>query len=186
VREGEYLYRVPTANIYRGMRDENDRRAYNRKKMALSRANRTSQIVSTSMLPNVCRRVPPCTAVCRCVPACAVVSPSQITDHRSQITEVNLRSKAKERFAPPSLADLKTYIDERKSVIDPQAFLDFYESKGWRVGNQPMKDWRAAVRTWERREKQNPTRKGEAAPGILSVNGADLKRKAAQRLGDAK
>jgi hypothetical protein len=37
-------------------------------------------------------------------------------------------------------------------MVDAQQFVDFYASKGWRVGNQPMKDWRAAVRTWERRE----------------------------------
>ena len=39
---------------------------------------------------------------------------------------------------------------ERKNSVDAQRFVDFYASKGWKVGNQPMKDWRAAVRTWER------------------------------------
>ncbi len=39
-------------------------------------------------------------------------------------------------------------------MIDPQAFFDFYASKGWKVGSQPMEDWRAGVRMWEHREKQ--------------------------------
>lgn len=86
------------------------------------------------------------------------------------------------RFTRPSLSELSEYVRERKSPIDPQGFMDFYESKGWRVGNQPMKDWRAAVRTWERRETHAAKKKGGA--GILTVNGADLKRKAAQRLGE--
>ena len=57
------------------------------------------------------------------------------------------------RFAPPSLSDVADYCRERGNQVDPQTFLDFYASKGWRVGNTPMKDWRAAVRTWEQREK---------------------------------
>ena len=55
------------------------------------------------------------------------------------------------RFSRPSLEDVKAYCQERKNGIDAQGFIDFYTSKGWKVGNQPMKDWKACVRTWERR-----------------------------------
>lgn len=57
------------------------------------------------------------------------------------------------RFKKPTLDEITAYCTERKNSVDPQAFFDFYESKGWRVGNQPMKDWKACVRTWERREQ---------------------------------
>lgn len=57
------------------------------------------------------------------------------------------------RFVPPSVSDVADYCRERGNHVDPQTFLDFYASKGWRVGNTPMKDWKAAVRTWEQREK---------------------------------
>lgn len=57
------------------------------------------------------------------------------------------------RFAPPSLAEVSEYCRERGNSISPEAFIDFYASKGWRVGNQPMRDWKAAVRTWESRDK---------------------------------
>ena len=57
------------------------------------------------------------------------------------------------RFIKPTVDEIAAYCSERKNNIDAQAFFDFYESKGWRVGNQPMKDWKASVRTWERREK---------------------------------
>ena len=64
------------------------------------------------------------------------------------------------RFTPPTLADVQSYVAERHSAVDPQGFIDFYESKGWVVGKTPMKDWKAACRNaenWER-WRQRPTR----------------------------
>ena len=58
------------------------------------------------------------------------------------------------RFTKPTLEEIKSYCQSANIVIDCQAFMDFYESKGWRVGNQPMKDWKAAVRNWARRDRQ--------------------------------
>ncbi|MFA6925194.1 MAG: hypothetical protein WC223_13195 [Bacteroidales bacterium] len=55
-------------------------------------------------------------------------------------------------FAPPSLDEVKNYCLIRKNDIDPENFIDFYEMKGWMVGKNKMKDWRAAVRTWENRD----------------------------------
>ena len=57
------------------------------------------------------------------------------------------------RFVPPTLEEVTAYCRERKNNVDPQNFIDFYTSKGWKVGNQPMKDWKACVRTWEQRDK---------------------------------
>lgn len=69
----------------------------------------------------------------------------------------NKKEKEKERekrtrFIPPSVDEVRTYCKERNNTVDPQTFVDFYSSKGWKVGNNPMKDWRACVRTWEKRE----------------------------------
>lgn len=57
------------------------------------------------------------------------------------------------RFTPPSLTEVKEYVNEKGYQIDAEAFIDFYESKGWMVGKNKMKDWRAAVRNWARRDK---------------------------------
>lgn len=54
------------------------------------------------------------------------------------------------KFVPPSVDEVKEYCLERKNNVDPEAFVSFYESKGWMVGKNKMKDWKAAVRTWER------------------------------------
>lgn len=56
------------------------------------------------------------------------------------------------KFVPPTVNDVRQYCRERKNTVDPETFVDFYASKGWRVGRETMKDWKAAVRTWERRE----------------------------------
>lgn len=53
------------------------------------------------------------------------------------------------RFIPPSPAEVRAYVQERGSPVNPESFVNFYESKGWLVGKAKMKDWRAAVRTWE-------------------------------------
>lgn len=57
------------------------------------------------------------------------------------------------RFVPPTLEEVQAYCKERNNNIDAEQFIDFYASKGWKVGDQSMKDWKAAVRTWEKREK---------------------------------
>ena len=58
------------------------------------------------------------------------------------------------RFTPPTIQEVMDYCKERGNNVDPERFVDFYSSKGWKVGNQPMKDWKAAVRTWEKSEKK--------------------------------
>lgn len=57
-------------------------------------------------------------------------------------------------FLPPSLQEVQEYCKERGNNIDAESFIDFYESKGWMVGSSKMKNWKAAVRTWENREKK--------------------------------
>lgn len=74
---------------------------------------------------------------------------------KNSIDKVSIEEEEKpnrKRFTAPSLEEVRAYCKERNNNVDPQAFIDFYSSKGWKVGNQPMKDWQAAVRTWERRE----------------------------------
>lgn len=56
----------------------------------------------------------------------------------------------KKNFIPPTVSEVQKYCSERQNNVDAQAFVDFYESKGWMVGKNKMKDWKAAVRTWER------------------------------------
>jgi hypothetical protein len=60
----------------------------------------------------------------------------------------------------PSLEDVRQYCAERGDKIDPETFHDWNTSAGWKVGNKPMKDWKAAIRTWEKRERHNGQNSG--------------------------
>lgn len=64
----------------------------------------------------------------------------------------NNKAKSK-RFVPPTLEQVQEYSRERGNYVDAQRFIDFYESKGWMVGKNKMKDWKAAVRNWEHNVK---------------------------------
>ena len=66
----------------------------------------------------------------------------------------SVRGEKAKRFYPPTLDEVKQYCEERNNNIDPMAFIDFYSSKGWMIGKNRMKDWKAAVRTWERKRKE--------------------------------
>lgn len=65
------------------------------------------------------------------------------------------------RFTPPTVEQVRDYCRERGNSVDPEKFVDFYTSKGWKVGKDPMKDWKASVRTWE---KDSKPQKQESSP----------------------
>lgn len=84
--------------------------------------------------------------------------PSQDTDNNgSAISKDKGKGKGKgkeqvldsRRFSPPALDEVRAYCEERGNNVDPQRWMDYYTSNGWKVGKNPMKDWKAAVRTWE-------------------------------------
>lgn len=83
-----------------------------------------------------------------------------VTDTRAEyqypITNIQStkESKPKKNFSKPTIARIAEYCQERKNNIDAERFFDYYESKGWKIGNTPMKSWQAAVRTWEKNDKK--------------------------------
>lgn len=64
--------------------------------------------------------------------------------------------------ARPSIEDVAAYCRERGNTVDPQAWMDHYTANGWKVGRNPMKDWKAAVRQWERNDLRKPAGNGKA------------------------
>lgn len=71
--------------------------------------------------------------------------------------EINLEKESIKKkavaFIPPQISEIEEYCKERNNKVDANRFYDFYESKGWLVGKNKMKDWKAAVRTWEQGDK---------------------------------
>jgi 5-methylcytosine-specific restriction endonuclease McrA len=60
---------------------------------------------------------------------------------------------ARKRFTPPTLEEVRAYCQDRQNSVNPQRFVDYYTSNGWMVGKNRMKDWKAAVRNWEQKDK---------------------------------
>ena len=97
-------------------------------------------------------------------------------EHEHEFSDENIIDKEKEkskkkkqsalRFTPPTVDDVAEYAKEKGYGISAERFISYYESVGWRVGRNPMKDWRAAVRTWATRDKAQPTATGGQRLGI--------------------
>ena len=94
------------------------------------------------------------------------------------------KEKPLARFSPPTVDEVAAYCRERQNDVNPQRFVDFYAAKGWKIGQNPMKDWKAAVRTWETRDNEpgKPAKIVSAQqyeqrhyqPGELDAMGDDL------------
>lgn len=119
--------------------------------------------------------------LCDTILPCPKISDTEITvyektdtnnnnDNNNSINNSNSieRATAKKRFTPPTTKEVSEYCIERGNNIDPEQFVAFYESKGWKVGNNHMKDWKSAIITWEKREK-NPKKKSKQAPQSYSI-----------------
>ena len=76
----------------------------------------------------------------------------EISIEEDSVEEAEPPTRSK-RFVPPTVDEVREYCFERGNSVDPQRFVDYYSSNGWMVGKTKMKDWKAAVRTWEQREK---------------------------------
>ena len=75
----------------------------------------------------------------------------------------------RKRFEKPTLSEIKQYCIERKNNVNAEHFFDYYESNGWKVGKNSMKDWKAAVRTWERSEYRKPNSKKNSKEDAINV-----------------
>lgn len=75
----------------------------------------------------------------------------------------------RKRFEKPTLSEIEQYCIERNNNVNAEQFFDYYESNGWKVGKNSMKDWKAAVRTWERSEYRKPNSKKNSKEDAINV-----------------
>ncbi|RHP57377.1 hypothetical protein DWZ16_10805 [Clostridium sp. AF29-8BH] len=88
----------------------------------------------------------------------AFQSVEEVTEKETEISDAHETAKKVARFIPPTVDEVQAYCEERKNGVDARCFVDFYESKNWVVGKAKMKNWKAAVRTWERNRRDKVTR----------------------------
>jgi hypothetical protein len=79
---------------------------------------------------------------------------------QSKVNKIKDNRGQAPHFTPPTLEEVQNYCRERGNQVDPEKWYDFYSAKGWMIGKNKMKDWRAAVRTWEKDEGE----RAKAAP----------------------
>lgn len=92
---------------------------------------------------------------------CQMVAPSKDKDNKEE-THLKVGKEESRRFVPPTPTEVGQYAIEKGLTIDGDKFCDFYESKGWMVGKNKMKDWKAAVRGWCSRDAQTASPKRNA------------------------
>lgn len=102
---------------------------------------------------------------------------------------VNIDTKEKDknkdksnRFTPPTVEEVREYCKERRNKVNAEHFVDYYEANGWRVGKNPMRDWKAAIRTWERNETKVKPKIKSSYDDVKIESGDDTDR-LAERLG---
>ena len=100
------------------------------------------------------------------------------TPTHDQEQQENSCQKAK-RFSRPTVEEVTEYCRERGNQVDAHRFVDYYTANGWRVGKNPMKDWKAAVRTWEQQESAS------SAPAAPRWSKPDIPKGASGQLGEA-
>ena len=90
-------------------------------------------------------------------------------DIRNTLVNKSVIGEKPTRFIPPSVDEVRTYCTERGNGVDAERFVDYYTARGWLAGKSKMKDWKAAVRTWERNDREDrhgSTDTGEAAADV--------------------
>jgi len=97
----------------------------------------------------------------------------------NNIKEESIKKKSVSRFLPPSIEEVEIYIQEKGYDVDAEQFVNFYESKGWFVGSNKMKNWHAAVATWqkrnsERKQKTNKNKNDNAGNSENKRGGAEI------------
>ena len=80
--------------------------------------------------------------------------------NKSKNKNKNIDKESNKRFTPPTIDEVIAYCQERKNNVNPVRWFNFYASKGWKVGKEPMKDWKASVRYWESDENDGNNSRG--------------------------
>jgi predicted phage replisome organizer len=81
-------------------------------------------------------------------------------DIDKDIEKESVKKKTASRFIPPTLEEVQAYCKERGNNVDPERFIDYYTANGWKQkGGNSIKDWKATIRTWEKRDNEKPAKK---------------------------
>ena len=142
VLENGAIYMLDIQNfIGKGSTEADRQRLYDRR---ISEERKKNKLTQSRNLEEICKKSTP-----------EIEKEIEIELEIELDTKANKSPTKAKRFVKPTLSEIEQYCIERKNNVNAEQFFDYYESNGWKVGKNSMKDWKAAVRTWERSEYRN-------------------------------
>lgn len=101
---------------------------------------------------------------------CNAIKEKERKGKENKDNDTNKKDENAKRFTPPLLDEVRNYISEKGYSVDAESFIAFYQSKNWFIGKNKMKDWRAAVVTWEKRSNENKQSSGRVGQSLPPVS----------------
>ena len=146
VLENGAIYMLDIQNfIGKGSTEADRQRLYDRR---ISEERKQNKLTQSRNLEEICKKS---------TPEIEIELEKEIKIEKEIDSSASTTTKRK-RFEKPTLSEIKEYCIERNNNVDAQHFYDYYESNGWKVGKNSMKNWQAAVRTWEKNSYTNTTK----------------------------
>ena len=147
VLENGAIYMLDIQNfIGKGSTEADRQRLYYRR---ISEERKQNKLAQSRNLKEICKKS---------TPEIEIELEKDIEIEKEIHSSAKSTTTKRKRFEKPSISDIKQYCIERNNNVDAQHFYDHYESNGWKVGKNSMKDWKAAVRTWEKNNYNKPAK----------------------------
>ena len=147
VLENGAIYMLDVQNfIGKGSTEADRQRLYDRR---ISEERKQNKLTQSRNLEEICKKSPP---------EIEIELEKDIEIEKEIHSSAKSTTTKRKRFEKPTLSEIKEYCIERNNNVDAQHFYDHYESNGWKVGKNSMKDWKAAVRTWEKNNYNKPAK----------------------------
>ena len=146
VLENGAIYMLDIQNfIGKGSTEADRQRLYDRR---ISEERKQNKLTQSRNLEEICKKS---------TPEIEIELEKDIEIEKKIHSSAKSTTTKRKRFEKPSISEIKQYCIERNNNVNAEQFYDYYESNGWKVGKNSMKDWKAAVRTWERSEYRKST-----------------------------
>ena len=147
VLENGAIYMLDIQNfIGKGSTEADRQRLYDRR---ISEERKQNKLTQSRNLEEICKKS---------TPEIEIELEKDIEIEKEIHSSAKSTTTKRKRFEKPTLSEIKEYCIERNNNVDAQHFYDHYESNGWKVGKNSMKDWKAAVRTWEKNNYNKPAK----------------------------
>ena len=158
VLENGAIYMLDIQNfIGKGSTEADRQRLYDRR---ISEERKQNKLTQSRNLEEICKKS---------TPEIEIELEKDIEIEKEIHSSAKSTTTKRKRFEKPTISDIEQYCIERNNNVNAEQFFDYYESNGWKVGKNSMKDWKAAVRTWERSEYRKPNSKKNSKEDAINV-----------------